>query len=91
MHSYIKTAQTNDRNPDLKTVLVHTNRKIGKKTLPCGFLGGNKQSFMDRPNKTISSMKRLLKQLTSQNKRRIDLNINYKKEEIVIKYKTVST
>lgn len=35
-------------------------------------------------------MKRLLKQLTSQNKRRIDLNINYKKEETVIKYKTVS-
>lgn len=35
-------------------------------------------------------MKRLLKRLTSQNKRRIDLNINYKKEEIVIKYKTVS-
>lgn len=35
-------------------------------------------------------MKRLLKQLNSQNKRRIDLNVNYKKEEILIKYKTVS-
>lgn len=35
-------------------------------------------------------MKRLLKQLTSQYKRRVDLNINYKKEEIAIKYKTVS-
>lgn len=31
MHSSIKTTQTNDRNPDLKTVLVHTNRKIGER------------------------------------------------------------
>lgn len=31
MYSSIKTAQTNYRNPDLKTVLVHTNRKIGER------------------------------------------------------------
>lgn len=47
MHSSIKTAQTNDRNPDLKTVLVHRNRKIGERLYRAGFWVINSRSWID--------------------------------------------
>lgn len=48
MHSYIKTAQTNDRNPNLKTVLVHTNRKIGERLYRAVFwVVKNSRSWID--------------------------------------------